>query len=159
MNSMQGVHTEIDGKNVFLCGPCWNKFVSEKDGLDFETIELSPVTLRDCIGKSHEFHFFTHIVSTGLAINAYEIIEGERTGYEFSVLGAHDCSQSNLILDLYEKVKKGLAIKYLENNDLGRGIKDMRVVARIGRDDGYDGELYPSFLSMVSGLRGQSLGR
>lgn len=146
MNLMRGICTKIEGKEVLLCGSCWNKFASEKNDPDFETIELSPVTLRDCRGEPHKFHFFTHIVPTGLAIDAYEIIDGERQGYEFSVLGAHDCNQSNLILDLYEKIKRGLTKKYLENNNFGKGIKDMSVVAKIGWDDDYDGEMPELFI-------------
>ena len=141
VSSMQGVHTEIEGKQVFLCSFCWNKFVSEKMGLDFETIELKPITLRDCSGKPHKFHFFTHSVPTGLEIEAYEVIDGERKGYEFCVLAPHDCNQSNLILDLYEKIKRGLAKKYLEMDSGRKFFKNMRVVGKIAWDDNYGGEI------------------
>ena len=141
ISSMQGIYTEIGGKQIFLCGFCWNKFISERIGLDFETIELKPITLRDCEEKPHKFYFFTHMVPTGLGIEAYELIDGERKGYEFSVFGPHDCNQTNLILDLYEKIKRVLAKKYLEKEGGRKFIKNMRAVGRIAWDDNYDGEL------------------
>jgi len=142
MPSMQGgIITEIEDKQVHLCGACWNKFVSKEMGIDFKTIELKPITLTDCSGNQHTFHFFTHIVPSGLAIEAHEIVDGERTGYRFEVLGPHDCNQQDLILDLYEKIKRGLGLKYLEHGELGKQIKDMSVVGRIEWDDEYGGEI------------------
>lgn len=91
----QGIYTKIEGVQVVLCDSCWNKFISESVGLDFKKIELRPITLEDYNGKPHKFHFRTHLVPTGLAIEAHEILDNERNGYEFSVLGSHDCNQSN----------------------------------------------------------------
>ena len=137
--SMQGISTEMEGEQVTLCASCWNKDIAEGMGLDFETIELKPMRIKDCAGKTHEFHFLTHMVPSGLSIKAREIIDDERTGYRFSVLGPFGCDQSELILKVYEKIKKGLAVKYLENERYGKSIKDMSVVARIEWDDNYDG--------------------
>ena len=134
IKSMQGVGTEIKGKPVFLCPGCWNKSIATRRGLDFQTIELKPITLRDCEGARHEFHLMTHMVPTGLAIEAREIFDDGRMGYEFSVLGAFGCSQEDLILDLYELMKKGLSQKYLKKYRGHKQIKDMTVVARITSD-------------------------
>lgn len=140
--AMQGICTEIEGKQqVLLCSSCWNKFISEEMGLDFETIELKPITLRDCTGKQHKFHFSTHIAPSGLSIDAREVINGEKKGYEFSVLAPHGCNQSNLILDLYEKIKRGLAKKYLESGNTGKSIKELRVSGRIEWDDSSSGDI------------------
>ena len=141
MLSMQGVRTEIEGNQVLLCGPCWNKFVSEFMGANFETIELKPITLRDCRGKAHVFHILTHIVPSGLAIKAREMIDQGQMGYEFSVVGPHGCNQSDLILDLYEKIKRGLSKKYLKKNRVPIEIQDDRVVGRIEWDEDYGGEI------------------
>jgi hypothetical protein len=134
IKSMQGIGTEIKGKSVSLCPGCWNKLIATQMGLDFQTIELKPITLRDCEGKGHEFHFMTHMVPTGLAIEAREIFDDNRMGYEFSVLGSFDCNQADLILDLYEIIKKGLSKKYLKHHTGQRQFKDMTVVARITSD-------------------------
>jgi hypothetical protein len=102
--AMQGaVSTDIEGEQVMLCGACWNKHIAKYMGTDFETIELNPITLKDCSGKKHEFHFFTHFVPPGLEIEAREILSAEQSGYEFAVLGPHGCNQADLILDLYAK--------------------------------------------------------
>lgn len=139
---MHGVNTEIKGKQVFLCGACWNAFISDEMGMDFATIDLKPISLADCDGQQHTFLFFTHMVPSGLAIRAREFLERERIGYEFSVLGDFNCNQSDLILDLYEKIKRGLATKYIEHDkESGKQIKDMRVIGRIEWDSSHEGEI------------------
>ncbi len=134
IKSMQGIGTEIKGEQVFLCPGCWNKMIAIRMGMDFQTIELKPIRLRDCEGKWHEFHFMTHMVPTGLAIEAREIFDDGRMGYEFSVLGFLDCNQADLILDLYELMKRGLSKKYLKNYRGHKQIKDMTVIGRITAD-------------------------
>lgn len=140
--AMQGaVNTNIEGEQVTLCGTCWNKHIAKYMGTDFETIELKPVTLKDCSGKKHEFHFFTHLVPPGLEIEAREILSSEQAGYEFAVLGPPGCNQVDLILDLYAKIKRGLSKRYLKKSRSGIGIKDRRVVGRIEWDDTCEGRL------------------
>ena len=68
------------------------------------------------------------------------MLEVGQTGYEFSVLGSADFNQVDLILDLYEKIKRGLSKKYLKKFDTGIGI-DSEVVGRIGWDDDNGGEI------------------
>ena len=138
---MHGVWTEIEGQQVLLCAVCWNKYISKYRGTDFETIELKPVTLRDCTGKTHEFHFFTHLVPSGLAIEAREMTGKGNIGYAFSVLGADGCDQPDLILDLYKKMKRGLSKKYLKIYRTQKTIQDSRVAGRIEWDDDFHGEL------------------
>ncbi len=110
-------------------------------GSDFDTIELKPITLRDCEGKPHEFHFFTHLAPSGLAINARKMIGAGQAGYSFSVHGPHGCSQEDLILDLYEKMKRGLSKKYLKKYRMQCVIKDRRAAGRIEWDDDYGGDI------------------
>ena len=82
------------------------------------------------------------MVPSGLVIRARESFDDEGMGYEFAVLGLFDRDQSDLILDLYERIKRGLATKYIEHNKKhGKHIKDMRVVGRIGWDSAHDGEI------------------
>lgn len=137
----QGICTEINGKHLSLCGACWNKHVSESMGLDFKTIELKPITLKDCSGQAYEFRFLTHMVPSGLAIEACEIRDDKHRGYEFSVLGDFDCNQADLILDLYEKMKRGLSKKFLKKRRGQTGVKDMNVAGRIEWDDNYEGQI------------------
>ena len=108
---------------------------------DFDTIELKSITLEDCKGKPHEFHFFTQLGPSGLAINVREMIRRGQVGYSFSTHGPHGCSQEDLILDLYEKMKRGLLKKYLEKYNGQDVIKDRQAVGRIEWDDDYSGEI------------------
>jgi hypothetical protein len=51
------------------------------------------VTLADVAGKHHEFHFRTHLFSTGVALDAFEIREGHPAGYQFKVIDGSEESR------------------------------------------------------------------
>jgi hypothetical protein len=130
-----GIHTQVDSKQVLLCEKCFNKRMADHMGMSFEQIELNDITLEDCDGRKHTFKFQTHMVPTGLSIRALERV-GDDIAYQFQVLGDFDCDQSNLILDLYAKIKRGISQKYLEDSDhFGQRIKDMDVVGRVCWDE------------------------
>lgn len=128
--------------NEKVCLECWNKDIAKTMKLDFEHIKLNPVTLRDIEGKPHLFHFQIRLLPVGLFIDAIEIKQGEPMGYHFSIRGECDANQSDLILDLYTKIKKGLARKYIKkSNRIGNSIKDAIVCGRIMWDEESDGRV------------------
>jgi hypothetical protein len=44
------------------------------DGLiDFEDANFEPVSLVDCTGEAHEFHFRTRLFGPGIALDAFEL--------------------------------------------------------------------------------------
>ena len=49
-------------------------------GVEYEHTEFHPVTVTDCRGKPHEFHFRSHLVATGLLIDAFELEGGVPSG-------------------------------------------------------------------------------
>ena len=134
------VSTDIKGEQVLLCAFCWNKHIAEYAMSNFETIELKPIALRDCSGEMHTFHFFVRLSPPDLSIDAREILSEHQTGYEFSVWGPQE-SQADLILDLYEKIRRGLSKKYLTKFHAVTGITDCRVVGRIEWDDDFSGQI------------------
>ena len=71
-----------------LCSRCFNTEMAQLGGLaGFEHLDLKPVSLKDVAGKSHEFHFRTHLFGTGVALDAFEIRGGHPAGYQFKVIG------------------------------------------------------------------------
>ncbi len=66
-----------------VCTRCMNADMAERCGLDFEHVELEPVTMADRSGKSHEFHFATHLLGDMVTIDAFELHEGYPCGYQF----------------------------------------------------------------------------
>ena len=71
-----------------LCSQCFNTEVAETAGLEgFEHAKFEPVGLADCTGEVHEFHFRTNLFGTGVALNAFELRDGNPAGYQFQIIG------------------------------------------------------------------------
>ncbi len=126
-----------------LCSRCFNAEVAKLDGLDgFETVTFEPVSLADSTGEVHEFHFRTRLFGTGVALDAFELRDGNRAGYQFQVIG--DPKEDLLVLlgRLIAKMRRALSTKHVEHGEYGLEIADHRVVrGRIEWDDDYDGSL------------------
>jgi hypothetical protein len=72
-----------------LCSRCFNTEVATLGGLDgFEHVTFEPVRLSDCTGETHEFHFRTHLFGTGVALDAFELRDGNPAGYQFQIIGS-----------------------------------------------------------------------
>ena len=94
------------------------------------------------MGELHEFHFRTHSFGTGVALDAFELRDGEPSGYYFRVIGDPQDDLQVLLGRLVEKMRRALSVKHLENGDDGLRITDHGVVrARIAWDDANDGRL------------------
>ena len=74
----------VDAGYRQLCTKCFNTEVAESDGLDgFEHADLAPVEIMDCDGQAHLFHFRTRLFGPGVALDAFEVRDGEPAGYQF----------------------------------------------------------------------------
>lgn len=74
-----------------LCTRCFNAVVSELHGLDdFENIQLEPIGLIDCTGEEHKFNFRTRLLGDIVSLEAFELREGNPSGYEFQLIGDPD---------------------------------------------------------------------
>jgi hypothetical protein len=126
-----------------LCGKCFNTEMAKLDGLDrFEHVTFEPVRLADCTGETHEFHFRTHLFGTGVAVDAFELRDGHPAGYQFQIIG--DPQEDLLVLlgRLIEKIRRGLSIKHVRNDEFGLQIADHRVVrGTIEWDDSQGGSV------------------
>lgn len=126
-----------------FCSACLNAQVAQQHGLsDFRELKFEPVTLADCAGDSHQFHFQIHLFGPGVALNAFEIRDGRALGYRFEVIGDPHGDLFMLLGRLIEKMRRALSIQHLEHGPFGLQITDDHVVrGRIESDEAEDGQI------------------
>ena len=125
-----------------LCMTCYNAAISEHCGVEFLHPEFQPVRLADVDDEVHEFHFATRLLGDRVAIDAYEVKEGEADGYEFQMIGFDPEGEIlELYRDLFDKMRRAMAQKHLTVGEFGLAIADHQTVrARIDCD--IDGDEY-----------------
>jgi hypothetical protein len=109
-------------------------------------VDFEPLSRRDCIGKEHLFHFVVRM-STGLGIEAFELVDGAPGGYQFFVLEPPHTAVKESYAKLVKKIEAGLAARYLRLSDFpGAGASQNRlylngtaVNGRIDEDEDEDG--------------------
>ena len=112
-----------------VCYPCLNKEMAEAIGLEgFEQVKFEPVGLTDCTGVVHEFHFRTNLFGPGVAIDAFELRDGDPAGYQFQIIGEPEEDLLALLGRLIQKMRRALATKYLTDGEYGLQITDHQVV-------------------------------
>jgi hypothetical protein len=126
-----------------LCGRCFNTQMAQAAGLEgFEHAKFEPVGLTDCMGDLHEFHFRTHLFGTGVALDAFELRNGEPAGYSFQAIGDPEDDLLVLLGRLIEKMRRTLSVKHLKDGNYGLEIAgDGMVRGRIESDAAHDGPL------------------
>ncbi len=126
-----------------VCNQCLNREMAEAVGLEgFENAKFEAVSLTDCTGAVHEFHFRTSLSGPGVAIDAFELHDGNPSGYQFQIIG--DPEEDLLVLfgRLIQKIRRGLTTKHLRRGEFGLQISDDRVVkAMIQWDKDQDGRV------------------
>ena len=93
-------------------------------GVDFDNSPLQPVTVTDTGGVEHTFEFRSMLVATGHALHAREALPAGREGYEFSVLGDFEANVWDLFKELYDRIRRALAVRHVECGELGWQITD-----------------------------------
>lgn len=143
-----------------ICGKCFNAEVAESVGLsDFSYLQFAPVELVDCTGKAHRFHFRTRLFGTGVALDAFELHDGNPTGYQFQVIDDPGCDLLALLGRLIEKMRRALSVKHVTEERLGLQISEQQVVrGRIQWDDDEDGRV-PLLIVDGREIRWQEFGR
>src|SRR6478609_4137809 len=117
-----------DKRSRTLCSRCFNTEVAQALGWEkFEHVSFEPVELLDCKGKTHEFHFQTHLGPVGIALAAFELRNGRPAGYRFQVMGDPEGDQMRLFARMIEKIRRGLSMKHLEKDEFGVHIADQAV--------------------------------
>ena len=150
---MQQVHCEGCGKDVpgydithfgsidngyrDLCSLCFNTEVAKLSGLDnFDSTRLEPIGISDCNGELDQFHFVTRLLVSMVTLEAFELQEGQRAGYEFQMIGDPEEDQLDLLGRMVKRIRKALSVKHLADDGDGHGLRiaDMMVRGQIGCD-------------------------
>lgn len=118
-----------------LCSRCFNNEMAERSGLEcFENVRFEPVQIDDCTGQSHEFHFQTRLLGDIVALDAFELDDGVPAGYEFQVIGDPDEDMFGLLGRMIQKIRRALAVKFLEDGEYGLQIAGETVKGTIECD-------------------------
>lgn len=135
-------HESISVANVGLrCYPCFNKETAARMGVDFDHTRLEPIMVAGADGVEHTFDFRSMLVPTGHALHARERLPEGQEGYAFSVLGDFEADVWGLFEVLYERIQRGLAVRHVEQGELGWRITDAgRLTGRITWDPDRSGE-------------------
>ncbi|BFG81543.1 hypothetical protein PTKU46_95770 [Paraburkholderia terrae] len=119
-----------------LCTQCFNAEVARRYGTtDLENVRPDPIDMVDSAGDSHRFHFQMRLLGpTMIVLDAFEVREDVRCGYEFRIMGAPDDDVLTLLGRLVEKMRRALSVRFLcaENHRLR--ISDQTVQGRISSD-------------------------
>ena len=79
---------------------------------------------------------------SGIALDAFELRDGNPAGYIFQIIGNLGEDQFVLFGRLVEKMRRALSVKHLNNDDYGLQISDQGIVrGRIESDESPDGGL------------------
>ena len=119
------------------CLTCFNKRMAEYSGTDFDHVDFEPIILIDSEGVEHEFHFTIRHLGDRVSIDSFEIKDGHRGGYEFSLIGDIDKEIFDLFGKLFERMRRGLNRNHLEwdgTTNSWQISKDDVVRARISSD-------------------------
>jgi hypothetical protein len=112
-----------------ICSRCFNAEVAKSDGLtNFEHLKFDPVELADCLGKTHVFHFRTRLFGPGVALDAFELQNGNPAGYQFQVIGEPGDDLLALLGRLIDKIRRALSLRHIVDGEFGRQIADHRLV-------------------------------
>lgn len=119
-----------------LCSLCFNAEVVKRSGCeDFENIRLDPVTLLDCLGDAHTFHFQLRLLGNIVALDAFELHDGHPAGHEFQIVGDPADDAFSLLGRMIERIKRALSVRHIaDTDDFGLQIVDDVVRGRIESD-------------------------
>lgn len=132
------IHSLSEEGSRDLCTRCLNTEIAAREGIAFEHPQFEPVQMADADGKPHTFHFSTHLFGPGVALEAFEVRAGYRAGYRFEVIGKPHADLMALLGKLLAKMRRGLAIKHLEDSEYGLQIADQTVRGTIQMSDRTD---------------------
>jgi hypothetical protein len=104
-------------------------------GVAFNQADLKPVTLADADGEPHTFHVQSRLVPTGHLVEAFEVEDDVPGGYRFAVLGDFEADATALFAQLFERMRRALAMKQIRQGELGWQFEiDEPVTGRITAD-------------------------
>lgn len=166
-NAMNSGRTLISSATVRLrrvtgrsLSRCLNAEIAKLEGLDkFEHVRFDPVELADCEGNPHIFHFRTRLFGPGVAVEGFELRNGNPGGYQFQVIGDPEDDLLALLARLIDRIRRALSLWHIRDGSFGPEIADHRIVrGTIQWDDAQDGQI-PLLLVDGREIRWDAFGR
>lgn len=112
------IYVPVDEEYHCSCLKCYNSRMADYSDTDFEHIELEPIILYDFEDVGHKFYFTVRHLGDRVGIEAFEINDGQRGGYEFSYIDDIEEEIFNLFAKLVERMLRGLHQKHIEWDDI-----------------------------------------
>jgi hypothetical protein len=121
----------------------WRREMAKTVELEgFEHVKFEAMGLTDCTGEVHEFHLRTNLFGTRVALDAFELRNGDPAGYQFQIIGNPKDDLLVLFEQLIQKIRRGLSTKHLVDGQHGLQITDDRIVrGKIEWDVAHDGRV------------------
>jgi hypothetical protein len=135
--SYSTIYVAPEKEYLCSCLTCFNKRMAEYSGTDLDHVDFEPIILKDTEGVEHEFHFTIRHLGDRVSMDSFEIKDGHRGGYEFSLIGDIDKEIFDLFGKLFERMRRGLNRNHLEwdgTTNSWQISKDDVVRARISSD-------------------------
>jgi len=126
-----------DGSYRDLCSRCFSAEVAKVSGVEnFDNTRLQPIGITDCDGVPHQFHFVPRLLGNMVTLDAFEIQDGNPTGYQFQVIGDPEEDMFALLGRMVGRIRKTLSVKHIKDVGDGHGLQiaDMVVRGRIDCD-------------------------
>lgn len=111
------VYLSSSEKRTLVCLKCYNQKISDFTGFDFDHVEFEPILIKDSDDLDHEFHFTARHLGDRIAIEAFEIKDGHRGGYEFSVIDDIGVEPFELVGRLIGRIHRALNRKHIYWNE------------------------------------------
>lgn len=144
------VHYGNVEKSESLCMHCFNRAAAAQMGVEFEEARFESVLLTDCNGRAHSFQVRRRLCPSGQVIEAFELLDDERGGHQFAVLGDVAADPIEVFAQLYERMRRGLARMHVADGPYGPSLEATGPVrGRISSD--YDVDPEPEPVIVIDG--------
>ncbi len=112
------IYVPIDKVYHCSCLKCYNTRMAEYSGYDVTGDNLDPIILKDSDGIDHKFYFTIKHLGEHVGLEAFEVRDGQRCGYEFSYIGNIQEEFIDLFAKLVERMMNGLYQNHIQWSDL-----------------------------------------
>lgn len=150
-----------------LCNRCFNQEVAAAGGIDFSHVQFTPLDMADAAGNTHRFHFEVRLLGDKASLEAFELVDGARAGFQFQVLADTQEDLFDLMGRMVPRMRRLLAQQHLKADPHmpGLHIADLLARGRITWDESEDGRVpmlvidgkeisWEEFGQMVMGFEG-----
>ncbi len=116
VNNYNSIMMQSEDGYIQVCLHCYNKDMAEAVGIDYDHIELQPISLKDIDGNEHKFEFTVRLMGDQLILKTHEDTRDDVCSYEFSMIGDYEDGLFSLFAKLYERMVKILNTKHIYKN-------------------------------------------